>query len=339
MATERYVIIGNGAAANAAADQLRREDLCSPITMISDEAFPFYYRHKLRDYVTGLVEEGDLTVRSSDHYTQQKLRLRLGQRVVRLSLTERTLYLAHMEKVHYTKLLICTGGKPRIPEPLQAHQQHLTCLKTLADARVFREKLEQVEQVLLVGGDMVSVRVAARLVEARKKVTFLIDRDSFWPLELTDERHAELVKSLDKRGIQVLEGDRITHIEAPEPQRLVVSIGQGDTLECGLIGAFFGLVPAVDFLLGSGLDIERGVLVDDHLQASDPHVYAAGDCAQIYNPDIRNYWVSIGWPNAERLGRCAASNMLGAAHKAVEPPQKALSVEGIKVCSPWWREF
>ncbi len=339
MTAERYVIIGNGAAANAAADLLRREDPHSPITLISDEAFPFYYRHKLRDYLAGLVEEEDLTVRSPEHYQQHELRLRLGQRVVRVALAERTLYLAHMEKVHYTKLLLCTGSKPRIPEPLQSHREHLTCLKTLADARAFRAKLAHVDCLLLVGGDMVSVRVASRLVEAGKEVVFLIDRDSFWPLELTDERYDELVKALKKRGIKLLEGDRITDIEAGEPHGLTVTTGQGASLDCGLVGAFFGLVPNVDFLLGSGLYIERGVLVDDHLCTSDPHVYAAGDCAQIYNPDIRNYWVSIGWPNAERLGRCAASNMLGAAQPVPEPPQKALSIEGIEVCTPWWREF
>ncbi len=339
MTAERYVIIGNGAAANAAADLLRREDPDSPITLISDEAFPFYYRHKLSDYLAGWVEEGDLTVRSPEHYRQTKLRLRLGQRVVKVALAERTLYLAHMEKVHYTKLLLCTGGTPRIPEPLQVHREHLTCLKTLADARVFRTKLAEVDRLLLVGGDMVSVRVAARLVEAGKEVHFLVDRDSFWPLELTDERYDELVKALDKRGVKLLEGDRITDIVAGEPHCLKVTTGHGASLDCGLIGAFFGYVPNVDFLLGSGLDIERGVLVDDHLQTSDPHVYAAGDCAQVYNPDIRNYWVSIGWPNAERLGRCAASNMLGAVQQVDEPPQKALSIEGIKVCTPWWRQF
>ncbi len=62
----------------------------------------------------------------------------------------------------------------------------------------------------------------------------------------------------------------------------------------------------MDFLLGTGLDIDRGLLVNEYLQTNLPDIYAAGDCAQVYNPALRNYWVSIGWPNAEKLGEVAA---------------------------------
>ena len=106
-----------------------------------------------------------------------------------------------------------------------------------------------------------------------------------------------------------------------------------------LVGAFFGLIPNVDFLVGSGLDIERGILVDEYLRTNLPDVWAAGDCAQVYNPAIRNYWVSIGWPNAQRLGEAAARNMLGARARAEEPPANVLTYEGIKVQTAWWREF
>ena len=116
MAAEHYVIIGNGAAANGAADTLRRGDPEGRITLISDEFFPFYYRHMLRHYLVGDKEEEDLMVRPPSYYKENRIRLRLGQTVVKADLEDRTLYLKDMEKVHYTRLLLCVGSRPRIPE-------------------------------------------------------------------------------------------------------------------------------------------------------------------------------------------------------------------------------
>jgi len=75
------------------------------------------------------------------------------------------------------------------------------------------------------------------------------------------------------------------------------------------------------------------------LQTNIPGVFAAGDCAQVYNPEISNYWVSIGWPNAERLGEVAGHNMLGEEMAIDQPKVSVLNYEGIKVNTGWWKEF
>jgi NADPH-dependent 2,4-dienoyl-CoA reductase/sulfur reductase-like enzyme len=102
------------------------------------------------------------------------------------------------------------------------------------------------------------------------------------------------------------------------------------------VGAFFGLVPDVRFLAGSGLQIERGILVDEYLFSGFDGVYAAGDCAQVYHPEIRDYWVSIGHDNAVNLGRIAAMNLAGARVKAQAEPESIFCVEGIRANISWW---
>jgi len=337
MATEHYIIIGNGAAANAAADVLRTHDSESQITLISDEFFPFYYRHCLREYIVGAREEERLLVRPPSHYKDQRIRLRLGQKVVKVDLQAHTLYLEHMEKLHFDKLFLCVGSKPRIPEAYNDCREHFTVMNTLTHARRLRQLLPQVEHVVVAGGDMVSCRIASTLRANGKEVTFLIDRDSFWPLELTPERRADLAPSLADKGIGLVD-DVLQGVQRTDTGYTVRTRG-GTTIPCDLVAAFFGLVPNVDFLVGCGLDIDRGVLVDEFLRTNVPDVYAAGDCAQVYNPQIRNYWVSVGWPNAQRLGEIAANNLLGRSAQVDLPRTSVLTYDKIKVQTAWWREF
>lgn len=339
MAGEHYVVIGNGPAGNEAADVLRAGAPEARVTIISDEFFPYYYRHKLRDYIVGACDENDLVVRAPEHYREHDIRLRLGQKVTRIDLASRTLYLAHMEKVHYTKLLICCGGTPRVPEVHYTYRQHLSVLGTLRHARALRAKMPGIGRVVVCGGDMISFRVATTLAAVGKEVVFLVDEDAFWPLELTDDVRSEFSAALGRRGVEVRENDALIGVDAGADGRYIVHTRAGAAIDCGLVGAFFGFVPAVDFLRRSGLDIERGLLVNERLQTSQQGVYAAGDCAEIYRPDLRNYWVSIGWPNAQRLGALAARNMLGEALDTAGPAESVFEVEGIRVNTSWWREF
>jgi nitrite reductase (NADH) large subunit len=334
-AGEHYVIIGNGVAGNRAAEVLREGDPEARVTIVSDESQPFYYRHRLRDLVTGAVGEDRLGVRPLSWWTDRRIRLRLGQRVQRIDFGARTIYLAHREKLGYTRLVVCAGSKPRVPETLWASRAHLTVMKTIEDARALRDRFGDVRHVLVAGGDMVSVRTAAAFLKAGRKVTFLVDRDAFWPIEPGPGQRAELAEALRSRGAEVIEDDAVVAVE-PVGEARDVTLRSGRTVRCDVAGAFFGLVPDIDFLTGSGLDVERGILVDEHLRTSVDGVWAAGDCAQVYNPDLRNWWVSVGWGNAERLGEVAARNVLGDAVRATGPAESVLRCEGVVVATRWW---
>lgn len=338
VSSDHYVIIGNGPSGNAAAARARELDRGARITIISDEFFPYYYRHKLREYIVGGCEESDLVVRPPEYYTDLGIRLRLGQRVTRLDAGARTLYLAHMEKVTYTGLLLCVGSTPRIPETCYAFREHLRVLGSLRHACGLREAMRAVQRIVICGGDMVSFRVAATLAAHGKDVAFLVDEDAFWPLELTPDRRADFAQALEARGVTVLCDDALAGVEASDGQ-YVARTKSGVQIQCDLVGGFFGLTPAVEWLHGSGLDIERGILVDETLRTNLPSIFAAGDCAEVYRPDLRTYWVSRGWPNALALGEAAARNLLGDRSPVPEPPANMLHVDGIKVSTAWWREF
>jgi NADPH-dependent 2,4-dienoyl-CoA reductase/sulfur reductase-like enzyme len=114
---------------------------------------------------------------------------------------------------------------------------------------------------------------------------------------------------------------------------------EGGTVRADMVGAFFGLVPDVGFLKKSGLRVDRGILVDEHLNTGFPGVYAAGDCAQIYHPEIRDYWVSVGHDNARLLGRIAALNLTSGKAREKAEPESVFEVRGIRVNTSWWMDY
>jgi nitrite reductase (NADH) large subunit len=336
---EHYVIIGNGATANSAASTLRKGDKESRITLISNEFFPFYHRHRLCKFIAGDVSEEELAVKSTASYKAEDIRLRLGQEVAKIDFKSRTVYLKHMEKIQFSKLLLATGGTPRIPEIYHSFRQHFTFLKTLAHAKHLKRILPHINRILIIGGDLISVKVAKTLRHMDKEVLFMVDEGAFWPLNLDSTQQADFKKALEKLGIQVLPHDTLKSVSREAENSFSVTTGEGKQLDVDCIGSFFGQVPDVEVLLGSGLNVERGIMVNEFLETNIADVYAAGDCAQVYNPDIKNYWVSIGWHNAKNLGTLAGENMLGKRGSTDLPQKDLFSLEGIEVRTNWWKEL
>jgi len=338
MTEEHFVIIGNGPAANEAAVTLRENSHRARITIISKERVRYYRPHLLPDLIAGKVNQEALYVNPASFYKDRGIKLRLGQPVVAVDLCARRIILEHKEMVPFHGLIIATGGRPRIPEPFQVFEELMLTLKTPADARLWIEKLATAESVLIIGGDLTSFALARALVSLGKRVAFILNEDSFWPLPFSEEICQQASRKLGERGVEVIECRRIRRITRVSEDLTEVETDR-ETLRVGILGAFFGLVPDVKFLVGSGLDIERGILVDEHLRTRHEGVYAAGDCAQVFHPGIRDYWVSIGYENARRLGRIAALNLLGGVYRVGVPPESIFRVDGITVNNSWWMEF
>jgi pyruvate/2-oxoglutarate dehydrogenase complex dihydrolipoamide dehydrogenase (E3) component len=200
------------------------------------------------------------------------------------------------------------------------------------------ETLAQVESALLIGGDFTSMAVCRALLHLGKKVHFMLDEEAFWPVRFSERLAEEATNSLSKRGVEVLTGRKVTSMIRTAAGLYEVHVDD-QRLEVGLIGAFFGLIPDVSFLARSGLRIDRGILVDEYLYTGSEGVYATGDCAQIYHPEIRDYWVSVGHDNAVALGRAAALNLAGGRVETKVPVESIFELEGVMVNTSWWTEF
>jgi len=338
MSQEHFVIIGNGPSGYAAALTLREILPEERITIISRERQPTYFPRFLPDLIAGKIEEEQVFASGLSSYKENNIKLRSGQQVVDLDLNQRELILDHKERLPFDGLIIAVGGKPRIPEPYLNLKDLMLTLKTFDDAKSWISALKPLDNILIIGGDLTSFAVVRALRSLGKQVYFMFDEGAFWPLRSNRRLLKEAGNSLDRKGVEVLEGNTIKGIARLDNHNYEVRIDSGK-IEVGLVGAFFGLVPDVRFLAGSGLTLDRGILVDEYLRVGVEGIYATGDCAQIYHPEINDYWVSIGHQNAVNLGRIAAINLSGGMVQADVARESIYDVDGIRVNTSWWLEY
>ena len=338
MAGDHFIIIGNGPAGSQAAFTLREKAPDANVTIITREREGCCHSHLLPKFLAGTVSKNDLFAISFDDYIRNGIKLRTGQSVVNVDIYKREVLLDHKELLHFSGLIIAVGGKPLIPEPLLVFKDLLYPLKSFRETTIWQKKLLNVDSILMLGGDLTSLAVTKALLTRGKKIYFMLNEDSLWPLRFNKTLYEDVSRKLTKKGVEVLTGLRIKSIARVSDEACRVRIGDQE-IEVGMIGAFFGLVPDVKFLARSGLQIARGVLVDEYMFTGIKGIYATGDCAQIYHHELHDYWISIGTKNAKALGRLAAVNLLGGIEKTKVSKESIFDVHGIRVNTSWWSEF
>jgi NAD(P)H-nitrite reductase large subunit len=336
MKDQHFVVIGNGPAGNEAALTLSNHAEGARVTLISKESGGCYRPHLLPSLISGKLTEENLYVFSPSSYKELGIKFRSGQEVVDLNLETREIFLDHREVIQYDGLILSVGGKPRIPESLGVFKDLMLTLKTINDANTWIKILENAESVLMIGGDLTSLSFTPQLLKMEKKVYFALNEEAFWPMRFSRSLHDEVSERLIQKGVNVLDYSRIKSMNSL-PNGGVEVHTDHETVCADIVGAFFGLVPDVSFLAKSGLKLDRGILVDEYLNTGFEGVYATGDCAQVFHPEINDYWVSIGHDNAVALGKTAALNLIGEKVKA--EPECIFDVHGFCLNCSWWMEF
>ncbi|MCG8566779.1 MAG: FAD-dependent oxidoreductase [Desulfobacterales bacterium] len=336
--TDHYVIIGNGPAGNKAALTLREKDPQARVTLVSDENIPFYYKPRLTGYITGDLPESALMVRNNEFYADHDIRLRLGQQVERILPLEKKIVFQHMEDVQYSQLIIASGSRARLLPSMSNYAHCLSFVTAYDEVVELRDKIRSGNDFFIFGGDLVGFKFLKMLRAMSKNVTLMVYPHAFWPFNLTDEMMDAIVSRLHDTGAQVIVQDDIDTI-IHDKDHYLVTTSQGRKAEVDMVFSFNGLIPRVEFARGCGLDIDRGILVDEYMKTCLPDIYACGSCAQIYNPQLNAYTTSIGWPNAEVQGRVAALNVLGGQRRIKSAGRKYFDLEGVRIKTTWWEDF
>jgi nitrite reductase (NADH) large subunit len=337
--TLHYVIVGNGPAGNEAAAALRAADPGSRITILSAVGNHYLHREKLADFVARPERQlKDLYVRQYSWYAERRVQLRLNQPVNRIDPDEKFVYLNHKERLHYDRLLLATGARPRVPERLTQYAERLTRFSTGTDALLLKRELRKIKHLTMLGGDCIALELAQALKPLGIAITFILDEYRFWPLEFDEAVKKRLADSLERKGLEVIRDDLAVAVE-PADGKLAVKTRGGRQVMTDRACVSSGMVPVVEFLGSAGIDTQIGVLVDDHLCTNVAGIWAAGECAQVYHPELKDYRCSTGSVNAEQQGRLAARNMLGAKETVKLPEPGKVTIAGEQFITYGWKGF
>lgn len=308
------VIVGGGVGGARAAEGLRSWGFTGRIVLVGAEPEQPYERPPLsKGYLLGDGTETGYFLRPPDYYAEQGVEMRLGVRAVALDTASQRVELDSGERLHYDRLLIATGARPRtLPAPGN-DLAGIHTLRTLADARAIRAELAGARNVAVVGGGFIGMELAACCVQRGLAVTVLEQAD--WPLERAwGAEVGQQVAALHRaRGADLVLGDAVSSFEAGADGRVggVRTIG-GAFVPCDVALVGVGVVPEVEWLRGSDVALARGVLVDEHCETSVPGVYALGDVAEWYHPGYDERLLVEHYDNAGNQADAAARAVLGA---------------------------
>jgi NADPH-dependent 2,4-dienoyl-CoA reductase/sulfur reductase-like enzyme/predicted acylesterase/phospholipase RssA len=308
-----FLIVGGGPAGATAADILRREAAAGSVTILSAEETAPYHRQRLsKSYLVGRSTVEEMLVHPAAFYADQKIDLRLGVRVARVDDKAREVHTTAGEVVRYRQMLLAPGATPRRMS-VAGHDLPGVCyLRDKADADAIRSAAQGGRRAVVVGASYLGMEVAFTLqglglsvilIEAEARVLPRLEAPAISDFFQAAAARRGIAVRLEDTVARFLGHDRLEGIETR----------RGETLPADLVVLATGVVPATDFLQGSGVTLSADgyIRADAMLKTDAPGVFAAGDAVEFYDPVFARARNVDHWDNAVRQGRLAARNMLG----------------------------
>lgn len=308
---EHIVIVGAGQAAGQAAASLRQEGYEGEILILGDEEHLPYQRPPLsKQYLMGEhgLEKG-VYLRPEKFYADKRIEIRTGVSVTGIDKDAKTVTTDAGESIDYDKLLLATGSRPRILNVPGSDLEGIFYLRTIADVDRIRDAMAGASKAVIVGGGYIGLEVASVAVVSGLEVSVL-EMESRILQRVTTPEMSEFYDRLHKgRGVDILTETTVTGFEGEGHVERVVC---GDkTIEADIVIVGIGIVPNTELAAGAGIEVDNGIVVDDHCRTSAPDVYAAGDCTNHPNPLLGRRLRLESVPNAMEQARVAAANMAG----------------------------
>ena len=302
----KIVIIGNGIAGVTAARHIRKNS-DHEIIIISSESKYFFSRTALMYVFMGHMKFEHTQPYENWFWHKNDIQI-IQTRVTKISPDKKLLTLQSGDHISYNKLVLALGSKPR-SMPIDGSQ--LTGVQSLyskQDLALMEQNSVDVKQAVVIGGGLIGVEMAEMLHSRGIHVTMVVREDNFWNIVLPQEESSMVTRHILSRGIDLKLSQTVEKIEGENRVEQVV-LDDGSIIPCQFLGITIGVVPNIDLLEESGIEVNRGVLVDENLQTSNKDIYAIGDNAELRNPPVGRRALEPVWYTGRLMGEAVANNI------------------------------
>ena len=323
-----YLIIGNGIAGLSATEEIRKKDADAKIMIVSAEKPSTYWRTRLSDLISKDFNDDELYVKKEPWYSERHINEKLQTSVDRLDTEKNIAFLSNGEQIEYGKVLLATGARPFIPPIKNVESDGVFAIRTIDDLMNFKDYVKNKNKVVVIGGGILGLEASYSALLLGKEVTVIESFDYLLSRQLDQDLSQKLEKTLNEMGIETFTGKFTEEILVEDGSVKGIKLSDGGEIPADAVMIQAGVRSNIDLAKNSGLEVDRGIIVDDNLQTKVDNVFAAGDCVQ-----IGDFTIGL-WTSSQEMGRIAGHNMTGSDEQYEKPkPFSTLMIGDTKIFS------
>jgi nitrite reductase (NADH) large subunit len=329
-----FLIVGGGIAGVSAAEAIHKAAPSADITLISEEPSLPYFRMSLTRYLAGEINRDQLDLHKEGWYLENHVNIAVSARVKDIDSNQKLVTLNDGRIFQYEKLILANGASPFVPPIPGKDLEEVMTLRSLEDAERIIQIFDHPANVVCIGGGLLGLEIAGAIAKHGLKVTVLEALDWLLPRQLGQEAAELLRRQIETMGISVIVPAKTSALVGEgkvEGVEITGNTSEAEPVVCipaELVLISAGVRPNLDLAKMAGVEVGRGVLVNEHMQTSNPDIYAAGDVCEFHG-------ICYGlWVPAKKQGEVAGRHAAGQpADFAGDPPSAKLKVLGIDLFS------
>jgi NAD(P)H-nitrite reductase large subunit len=306
-----HVIVGDGIAGSSAAETIREQDPDADVTVITDEGETLYNRILIKEFAKGKLPEAPISIHEPDWYEERDIDLHLNTYVSEVDPDAHEIHTHEGETHEYDKLLVATGGTPAQLPVENSDADGIHHFWTFQDAREIREHAEAAEKGIIVGAGLLGIDLAAVCAAQDIDANYLMRGNRWWRYALSLDGAEIIHDALEEHGVTPVFDSGVDHFETDDDGHVEAAIDpDGNRYEGEFCGIAIGLDFNTEWLHGSGVETDDGVVVDEYMQTNVEDIYAAGDITQFHDTILGERAQNGAWGSAKNQGATAAKNMV-----------------------------
>ncbi|ACZ62068.1 NAD(P)/FAD-dependent oxidoreductase [Dehalococcoides mccartyi] len=307
-----YLIVGCSAGGIGAAEAIREVDRDGSIVIAGEEPYLAYSRPMIAKYLSGQKNVEKILFRRPEFYANNNITCLTDTKVEAVDTAAHEVSLSNGEKIGYGKLLLAPGGKPIVPPIDGSNKAGVFNFINMKDASLIDSyvKAENVKKAVIIGGGLIGMSAADALTKLGIEVDIIELKGHILNTILDEAAGKIAAQTVTSYGVKLNTGRTVSKVLGLH-KVAGVELDNGHQIESQMLVIAIGVIPRTELFKAAGLEVNRGVVVNDNMRTSNPDVYACGDACESFDFIYNSRRVTPIWPNAYIGGRIAGYNMAG----------------------------